>query len=175
MSETLGPRRSSTPIEIVTAGPLEVAVLAGIHRRCFEEAWDAAALAGLLAMPGAVALVAREPAAGALPVAGALGFVLLRVAADEAEILTLAVVPEARRQGLGRRLLRAALGAACGAGAARLFLEVAEDNEPALALYSSEDFAPIGRRREYYRRVSGGMTALVLARTVMGAAERIGN
>lgn len=114
---------------------------AEMHRRCFAESWDAAALAALLAMPGAFGLMLAEPPAG---------FVLARVAADEAEILTIAVLPEQRRAGLGGRLLDAAAAAARQAGAAFLFLEVAADNSAALALYRSRGFAAVGLRADYY-------------------------
>ncbi len=78
------------------------------------------------------------------------GFVLARVAADEAEILTIAVLPEARRTGQGGRLLDAAVEATRQAGAAALFLEVASDNTAAIALYASRRFCPVGRRAHYY-------------------------
>jgi len=175
MRKMLGPAKAADEIEIITGGPLAVAVLAEIHAQCFEEPWDAAALASLLSLPGALALLASTLGREATPEVKPLGFVLLRAVADEAEILSLAVRPEARRRGHGRRLLRAAVEAARLAGAARLFLEVAEDNRPALALYSSESFAEIGRRREYYHRAGAGLTALVLTKTVMSTPERNGD
>ncbi|MEM9267572.1 MAG: GNAT family N-acetyltransferase, partial [Pseudomonadota bacterium] len=66
-----------------------------------------------------------------------IGLLILSVAGGEAEVLDVGVVPEARRQGLGRALLTAAVDAAVAGGAARLVLEVAEDNQPAQALYAS--------------------------------------
>ncbi|MBY0338017.1 MAG: GNAT family N-acetyltransferase [Acetobacteraceae bacterium] len=87
------------------------------------------------------------------------GFILARVAADEAEILTLAVVPEARRQGVATALVEAACAAALLAGARVMFLEVAEDNGAARALYAALGFAVAGRRRGYY---GPGRDALLL-------------
>jgi ribosomal-protein-alanine N-acetyltransferase len=97
--------------------------------------------------------------------------VLVRLAADEAEILTLAVAPEARRRGRARALLKAAQAHAAAGGARRLVLEVAEDNAPARALYAAAGFGPVGRRRGYYDRAAGAAAdALVLAKDLAPAA-----
>lgn len=126
--------------------------LAEIHAQAFDAPWDAAAFSDLLGQSGVIA------------VAEADGFILIRVVADEAEILTLAVRPAARRQGLGARLTAQAAAAARSLGAARLFLEVAEDNAPAQALYKGLGFQPAGRRRGYYTRRDGpAVDALILA------------
>ncbi|MGQ2991220.1 MAG: ribosomal protein S18-alanine N-acetyltransferase [Brevundimonas sp.] len=127
--------------------------LAILHSAAFAAPWDAEALGDLLSQAGTVA-IGREGA----------GFILCRVVADEAEILTLATTPDARRRGLGRRLVEAAATEATGRGATRLFLEVAEDNVAARALYGRTGFVEIGRRRAYYARPEGrAMDALVLA------------
>jgi len=86
------------------------------------------------------------------------GFVLARAAADEAEILTLAVRPSARGKGLGRVLLQAAIKKAHALGAATMFLEVGVDNPHALALYAGLGFAKVGTRKAYFE----GRDALVL-------------
>jgi len=126
--------------------------LAALHAGCFvgREAWGAEAMALMLRMPGGFGL--WRPGAG---------FVLVRAIAGEAEILTLAVLPEARRQGLGQGLMAAALARAAARGAAAMLLEVATDNAPAQALYASLGFAKVGRRRRYY---ADGRDALVLRR-----------
>jgi ribosomal-protein-alanine N-acetyltransferase len=90
------------------------------------------------------------------------GFILSRVAADEAEVLTLAVAPELRRKGLGAALLARAAREARTGGAKRLLLEVAADNHPALSLYERAGFAKVGARKAYYDR-QGGADALTLA------------
>ena len=126
--------------------------LAALHARCFTTPapWDAAAFAGFLADP-ACTLDAIAPHA----------FVLLRRAADEVEVLTLATAPEARRAGLARRLLLRALQAQQGAAAC--YLEVAEHNLPAQALYAGLGFEQVGRRKRYYRAPDGTqIDALVL-------------
>lgn len=134
------------------AGPEDAALLAAIHARAFPpgEAWDAATMATLLGMPGALGLVAEEA-----------GMTLLRLAADEAEILTFAVRPEARRAGLGRALLETGMALLAAQGARALLLEVAEDNAAALALYTAAGFARAATRRDYY---GPGRHALVLRR-----------
>lgn len=124
----------------LTAAHLPVA--AEIHRRCFADAWTADALRLLLCMPGSFGFIIGED----MPA----GFVLARVAAAEAEILTIAVLPEARRAGRGGQLLDAAVDDARQAGAAALFLEVASDNTAAITLYGSRQFHPVGRRANYY-------------------------
>lgn len=126
--------------------------LAAIHAEAFETPWDAASLSALLASPGVFV------------VAEADGFILIRVVADEAEVLTLAVRPSARRGGLGARLVEAAVVRAAALGAERMFLEVAEDNAAARALYARTGFHEAGHRRGYYARADGSREdALVLA------------
>jgi [ribosomal protein S18]-alanine N-acetyltransferase len=151
-------------IPIRPLGPFDLQALAELHAACFAEAWDAEALAALLAMPGAFALMAGEE--GPSGEGEALGFVMVRAIAGEAEIISLGVRPERRRHGLGRRLLAAGSAEAALRGTQRLFLEVAADNLPARALYLGSGFAQIGRRENYYRRPGGETAALVLARDI---------
>ena len=76
--------------------------------------------------------------------------------ADECEILWIVVGAAWRRQGLGRRLLRAALRQAASAGSQAAYLEVAETNAAAIALYCAEGFQLVGRRTAYYRESGDG-------------------
>ena len=116
------------------------AAMAALHARCFTtpRPWTAAEFAALLAEPPVFATLAET------------GFALGRVVADEAELLTIAVAPEARRNGEGRALLDGFLRTARARGAGTAFLEVAADNAAALALYRWSGFAEAGRRRGYY-------------------------
>jgi len=82
---------------------------------------------------------------------GTLGYVIAHRAADEAEILNLAVVPEGRRRGIGRALVAALLEALARDGAKAVFLEVRASNTAAHALYRQFRFLPVGRRSRYYR------------------------
>lgn len=137
--------------------------MAGLHALCFpDDPWDAGLLARLLAMPGVIGLLATDP-----DTASPMGLVLVRVAADEAEILTIGVAPAARRRGVGADLLLAAAARAAAVGAASLFLEVAEDNAAGRALYDRLGFASVGRRPAYYARPGGpAVAALVLGRSL---------
>lgn len=138
--------------------------LAALHARCFRSPppWSAADFAGFLTDPLAFLLVE-----------GDAGFLLGRAVAGEAELLTLAVAPEARRLGLGRKLVARFLYQAQLRGADRAFLEVKADNAPAIALYESSGFVPAGRRRAYYREPDGSRSdALVLARELAAAPSR---
>ena len=90
------------------------------------------------------------------------GFICFRVASDEAEVLNLAVLPSARRQGVGSRLLDDALREALQQGARRVFLEVRETNQPAILFYERHGFRVSARRRGYY--ADPPADALVFAR-----------
>lgn len=132
--------------------------LAALHARCFTtpRPWDAAAFASFLDDPLAFILVE-----------GDAGFILGRAVAGEAELLTLAVAPEARRRGLGRKLVARFLYQARLRGAGTAFLEVAADNAAAIALYARAGFAETGRRRGYYITPEGArVDALVMARAL---------
>ncbi|MGP3695769.1 GNAT family N-acetyltransferase [Rhodobacter sp. NSM] len=145
--------------------------LAALHGRVFvtPRPWSAGDFRTLLKEPSVFLLVEPrpDPAAGALHPAEPQGFLMGRAVAGEAEILTLAVAPEARRRGLGARLTAAFLRAAGARGAESAFLEVAADNAAAIALYTAAGFAEAGRRRGYYRTAEGRpLDALVMSRTL---------
>ena len=90
------------------------------------------------------------------------GFILCRVAADEAEVLTLAVAPPVRRRGVAGALLDRGMAVALAAGARAVFLEVATDNPGAEALYRGRGFAEVGRRPAYFSRAGGAVAALIM-------------
>ncbi|MEO1722802.1 MAG: GNAT family N-acetyltransferase [Pseudomonadota bacterium] len=148
---------------VVVPGPAEAARLVAIDRAAFPNDTSHFSaddyLAFGLAEPGIQppAVIADEDLSRCVAV--------LRFAADEAEILTIGVVPSARRSGLGRALLNAALAIAEGSGAASVFLEVAEDNTAARTLYDDTWFVEVGRRASYYLRRDGSrVDALILRR-----------
>jgi ribosomal-protein-alanine N-acetyltransferase len=134
-------------VSILWAPPEHAQELADLHAGLFEAPWDAAAFTKLLGHPGSTAFLARL---GAPP--RTAGFILGQLAADEAEILTLGVGKDHQRHGIGSRLVEALARAAEKAEARRLFLEVAEDNAAAVALYKRLGFHEIGRRKAYYVR-----------------------
>lgn len=145
-----------------TLAASDLPAAAAIHAASFpDEPWDAAQLGALLAVPGTWGLAVER--SGALA-----GVLLLRLVADEVEVLTLAVAPAARRQGLAGILLRAGLAQAQALGAARCFLEVGDDNPAALALYRAGGWRPVGRRPKYYRR---GADALLMRLDLAGPEQ----
>ncbi len=134
-------------------GTARAARFAEIHAEAFAHAaWSAEAFAELLEQPGVFAVESAD------------GFILMRVVADEAEVLTLAVRLSARRNGQGAHLVGEGVAGAAALGARRVFLEVAEDNAAARALYAKAGFAEAGRRPGYYAGADGGRRdALLLA------------
>jgi [ribosomal protein S18]-alanine N-acetyltransferase len=100
------------------------------------------------------------------------GFVLFALAADQCEILDIAVDPAAQRRGLGARLLGAALAAAVRAGATRCCLEVRASNRGAQAFYRAAGFGEDGRRKAYYRTADGREDALLMSRSIAQGEQR---
>jgi ribosomal-protein-alanine N-acetyltransferase len=94
-----------------------------------------------------------------------IGFSVSRIAADEAEILSIAVAQGHRGRGLSNNLLLTHLGHLAGRGVRTVFLEVEENNQPARRLYERAGFAVAGRRERYYRQASGEpLNALLMRR-----------
>ena len=148
---------------LIPLGPADAGEMQALHAPLFDSPWTVEGIADQLGGPGVGAL--------GLGAAALDGFVLFRRAADESEILIIAVSPSARRRGLGRRLMDGALRAVAAAGAESMFLEVAVDNAPALALYASLGFEEIARRPRYYHRRGGlRVDALLLRRSLASAA-----
>lgn len=119
--------------------------LALLHARAFTQSrpWSESEFAALLGNP-------HTHLVGDLRC-----FALFQVIAGEAELLTIATDPDQRRQGLARACMDAWQAQAARAGATRALLDVAADNDPAIALYTACGYAPCGLRRGYYRRPSG--------------------
>jgi ribosomal-protein-alanine N-acetyltransferase len=141
--------------------PHDGQTVALLHAQCFaalqERAWAAEEFAQLLATPGCFGLLSI---ADGQPV----GLALARVAADEAEILTLGVMPQARRRGRGSLLLSTLARRCRRRGAQSLFLDVAEDNLPARYLYERHGFTVVGRRDAYFDRGKQGRAAALIMR-----------
>ncbi len=132
--------------------PAHIDALMPYEREMFgAEAWTVSGYRTELADTKLRYYVAAEGADGEL-----LGWAGVMVVADAAEILTVGVVPSARRQGLGRRLLSALVDEAVRRGAREAFLEVRVDNEAARKLYANEGFAEVGRASGVLRRGPGG-------------------
>jgi len=146
----------------------DCALLATLHAASFGDPWSGESFAALLRGPGASAYLAEANAEPA-------GFILVREAGGEAEILSLGVKPEARRHGLARSLVLAAAKAILANGSQILFLEVAADNLAARALYGSLGFAEVGRRPAYYTKSGApARDALILKARLPLEAARMG-
>jgi ribosomal-protein-alanine N-acetyltransferase len=140
-----------------SATPRDAVALAALHAASFNRGWSEHELEQLLTDRSVVA----DRAIGGRRI---LGFILSRRAADEAEILSVAVARAAQGRGLARRLLDLHLRRLAGFGLRAVFLEVDEDNEPARRLYARAGFREVGRRPGYY---AGGKGALVLRRDLV--------
>jgi ribosomal-protein-alanine N-acetyltransferase len=143
----------STPT-LSEARPGDAAAIAALHRASFQRGWGEDEVYGLLVESN---VVAHRVLSGR----AVIGFILSRMAAGEAEILSVAIAPRQRGRGLARPLLDLHLRRLAGLGARAVFLEVDEHNTPARALYRRAGFYDVGQRKSYYQ---SGASALVLRR-----------
>jgi ribosomal-protein-alanine N-acetyltransferase len=138
--------------------PSDAATFAHLHAASFRRGWSEDEMERLLLDRNVVAhrvLLGREVA----------GFMLSRRAADEAEILSVAVAPGRRGRGLARKMLDLHLRRLAGLGTRTVFLEVDDANESARRLYARAGFREVGRRQGYYTQETGAAsTAVVLRR-----------
>jgi len=151
------PRAGEPPLRLAPLCMGDSAALARLHAALFPPGWGEDAFRSFMADQRAFGFRIRQDRLA--------GFILCRVVADEAEILTLAVAPAQRGRGAGRALVALAMAEAARLGARQMFLEVREDNAIAQALYQSLGFIGVGRREAYYRGdrgIGAGGAALVL-------------
>lgn len=150
-----------TDVRLGPCSPAHAAVLAELHGACFAKPWPAADFSKLLGAPGVAALMVTADEAGDKP----CGFILWRIAADEAEIITLCVLAAQRGNKMGAALIKGAMERAAAA-ANTMYLEVAEDNRHARRLYEGLGFAETGRRRNYYKTGGSWVDAIVYGRII---------
>jgi [ribosomal protein S18]-alanine N-acetyltransferase len=136
------------------ARPGDAAAIAAVHVVSFRRGWGEDEIQRLLVEKN---VLAHRATSGRK----LIGFILSRVAASEAEILSVAVAPAWRGRALARPLLDLHLRRLAGLGTRAVFLEVGESNTPATRLYRRAGFKEVGRRQGYY---DGAATALVLRR-----------
>lgn len=145
------------PLSVRPATTADLDAMGLLFEAAFDEPYGAAAVGDLLKPPSAWALIAETDR----PV----GFLLASTAADEAEILSIGVAPNARGKGIGKSLINFLVQHAKSKGAIKIFLEVASDNTAGLALYDGAGFKRVGLRRNYYkRRGNRFVDALILRR-----------
>lgn len=161
----------SAAVTIARAGPESVPAIAALLAAVLEPAWSEDSVAQYLAAPGSFALLAF-PEASAPGAAGAepAGFLLARVGGESCDLAAMGVAPRARGRGLGAALLEEALKTAAGMGARQMFLEVAEGNRAAIALYESRGFRVAGKRARYYPGAKPA-DALVMCRDLAAGAK----
>lgn len=151
---------TASKIDILEADIAYSAILAAIHEESFSQSWSEESLRQLLVQPSVSGLLARR---GESP----CGFMLCQRTGEEAEILTLAVLPALRRQHIAMELVEALKYRARLWSLNRLLLDVAEDNIPARRLYNRCGFLSIAKRKGYYRRADGGRTdAIIMSYTL---------
>jgi ribosomal-protein-alanine N-acetyltransferase len=155
-----GRRRSSPPV-IRPLRPDKAEACARLHAQGFAHPWSKGEVADLIVSPSTLAAAALDPVDGRLR-----GFILSRLAADEAEILTIAVEAASQGKGVGRALLSENLRQAANAGAKAMFLEVDKMNAPAVALYQRLGFVKVGERPGYYRRNDSQVPAAIMRKTL---------
>jgi [ribosomal protein S18]-alanine N-acetyltransferase len=144
-------------IAYVDARTTDAPTFCALHASAFRRGWSEDEMEGLLRDPQVVAHRAGSKSK-------TVGFVLSRRAADEAEILSIAVAARHRGHGVARGLLQWHMRRLAGLGTKALFLEVEEANAPARRLYERAGFAQVGRRPSYYGTAAAPAAALVLRR-----------
>jgi ribosomal-protein-alanine N-acetyltransferase len=141
--------------EISEAATRDAATMARLHSASFHRGWSEHELESLLLDRS---VIAHRAMSGSKLV----GFILSRIAADEAEILSVAVAASRRSRGLARQLLDLHLRRLAGLGTKSVFLEVDPDNVPARRLYQRAAFQEVGSRPGYYPQPAGGTSAAAL-------------
>ena len=143
------------------AGMRDAASLSHLHRASFHRGWGTDEFEQILIERNALAHRLRLGKS-------TIGFIVSRSAADEAEILSVAVAPKYRGRGFSRDLLRTHLGYLAAREIRTVFLEVEENNRPARALYERAGFSTVGRRERYYKDSSGqDLNAIVMRRDLL--------
>jgi ribosomal-protein-alanine N-acetyltransferase len=147
-----------TKAAVVPATGRDALRLAQLHGVSFHRGWGESEFDSILAERNTLIHLLRMKRK-------IIGFIVSRMAADEAEILSIAIDPAHRGRGLSRNMLLTHLGHLAGRGVERVFLEVEENNQPALRLYQQTGFAAVGRRERYYRQPGGEhLNALLMRR-----------
>lgn len=139
------------------ATPRDAPRLAQLHGASFHRGWGEGEFEQMLREPST--LVHRLRLGGKV-----IGFAASRMAADEAEVLSIALDERHRGRGLSRNLLLTHLGHLAGRGVRTIFLEVEENNQPARRLYERLGFTVVGRRERYYQQRDGEQLNALLMR-----------
>jgi [ribosomal protein S18]-alanine N-acetyltransferase len=155
--------RTRAPLVIRPGEMTDASAVAGIHALSFDRPWGLMEFERLLAEEN----IAAHVAAGSGRGAAAEAFILSRIAADEAEVLSIAVSPDRRGEGVSHRLMRAHREALALNRVRMLFLEVEDRNAAALALYRRQGFQEVSRREAYYRKADGSAATALIMRAAL--------
>ncbi|UOM36956.1 GNAT family N-acetyltransferase [Acuticoccus sp. I52.16.1] len=162
----------SVPRAVDTVRPSDYDTLEEIHAASFIAPWSADEQASLNEGPGVTTFVARR--VGATSSRRPIGFITVRQAADEGEILTMAVARRQRRSGVGRLLLNAALRHLYAERVTAVFLEVDPSNAAAVNLYAGAGFSVVGERPDYYGSAGGARQKALTMRLTFKQPEFAG-
>ena len=152
---------------LIVLRPDDAARVAALHAVSAHDPWPAHAYRSLLQQSTCLGLGICEETSDQLK-----AFLVCQMAVDTGDLLMVATHPDHRRKSLARTLIHALLKRLGERGAARLTLDVAADNERAIALYTSMGFAEDGRRPNYYTRGPSRMDAILMSRAVTGLPPR---
>ena len=148
------------PFDISLATPFHSGLIAELQAACFPDPWTELDISEILSTPACVGLICQirqQP----------VGFSLNYVHPGESEILSIGVAPSFRQQGIAHYMLSHLYDICQQKNSQRLFLEVAADNQPALALYQQQGFDQIGERPNYYKNADGKrLDALILRKMI---------
>ena len=139
------------------ARPRDAAAMAALHAASFRRGWSDDEFRSMLADK---AVVAHRVTQGNR----LIGFIITRMAKDESEILSVVVAASAQGRGLAGKLLHLHLSRLAGFGVRTVFLEVGENNTPAIRLYRRAGFEQVSRRQGYYQDDAGRQTAALVLR-----------
>jgi ribosomal-protein-alanine N-acetyltransferase len=153
-------------LRLLLAAPAHAGEIAVLHTSLFERGWDIDGVRRLLEHPACLAYVAVDATDNTV-----LGYIVAHLAAGEGEILSLGVNKGRHRQGMGRRLAQTLIDTAKRKDIQRLFLDVAESNAAALALYAQLGFTQIGRRKAYYLHADGTREDALLMALALSTAR----
>ncbi|WP_375413586.1 ribosomal protein S18-alanine N-acetyltransferase [uncultured Bradyrhizobium sp.] len=157
MSAWLSALWSGGAVVVEPAGQRDAHRLAQLHGASFHRGWSEGEFEQMLSERNTLAHRLRQGRA-------VIGFAMSRMAADEAELLSIALEARCRGRGLSRNLLLTHLGHLAGHGVRTVFLEVEENNQAARRLYDRAGFTVAGRRERYYKQASGEQLNAVLMR-----------
>ena len=144
-----------------SASVADIELLTALHEQGFANYWDTSAFNDFFAVAGTGAFVAEDTDKNGKNTA--IGMVVVRVSHDQADIITIVVIPAYRRLGIARILMEKAMAEALKMGATQMFLDVEDGNNAALRLYENLGFTLLNRRKLYYRQKNGSYTdALVM-------------